>query len=194
MSAMADQLRETYQDKETDELVELAGKTTLTDTAYEVLDEILVSRGVNIDSVKALRAQNADMEKREEEKQDRLASIPRRFVAKVIDTWGIVLVIALLASMLRVISPEFAKAIYGILIVPWFVYFFFKDGLDGQSIGKRTMKIRVVHYDTKRPCSFGQSFWRNLAGIFVFDWLFALGKRRMRLGDMIASTEVVNAK
>lgn len=46
MSAMADQLRETYRSKETDELVELAGKTTLTDAAYEILGEILVSRGV----------------------------------------------------------------------------------------------------------------------------------------------------
>jgi hypothetical protein len=45
-----------------------------------------------------------------------------------------------------------------------------------------------------RSCSFGQSFWRNLAGLFVFDWLSALGKKRMRLGDMIASTEVVNSK
>lgn len=46
MSAMADQLRETCQSKETDELIELAGKTTLTDAAYEILGEILVSRGV----------------------------------------------------------------------------------------------------------------------------------------------------
>ena len=85
MRAMADQLRETYQSKETDELVELAGKTTLTDVAYEILGEILVSRGVNIDSIKALRVQNAAMDKREEEELERLASIPRRFVAKVID-------------------------------------------------------------------------------------------------------------
>jgi uncharacterized RDD family membrane protein YckC len=80
------------------------------------------------------------------------------------------------------------------LTIPWLVYFLFKDGLGGQSVGKRMMKIRVVHHDTKRPCSFGQSFWRNLPSIFVFDWLFALGKRQMRLGDMIANTEVVNSK
>lgn len=55
------------------------------------------------------------------------------------------------------------------------------------------MKIKVVQYGTTRPCTYGQSFWRNLSEIFVFDWFFALGKRRMRLGDMIANTQVVNA-
>lgn len=52
---MTDQLREIYQSKETDELVELTGKATLIDAAYEILDEILVLRGVNIDSVNTIR-------------------------------------------------------------------------------------------------------------------------------------------
>jgi uncharacterized RDD family membrane protein YckC len=192
MSAMADQLRETYQSKETDELVEVAGKTTLTDTAYEVLDEILVSRGVNMDSVRALRAKNAETERTENENLERLASIPRRIIAKIIDTWGIAAVIGLFAGLLSLISPVVGETAYGILLLPWFAYFFFKDGLSGQSIGKRMLKIRVVHHETKRPCSFGQSFGRNLSGLFIFDWLFALGEKRMRLGDMIANTEVVN--
>lgn len=193
MSAMAAQLRETYQKMGTEELIEFAGKTTLTDTAYEVLDEILISRGVDIEVVKVIRSQNEVSEKKEEEKLERLASIPRRFVAKIIDTWGIAFVIVAVLGLLDTIWPEFANGMYVIVMLPWIAYFFFKDGLEGQSIGKRIMKIRVVHYDTKRPCSFGQSFWRNLSGLFVFDWLFALGKKRMRLGDMIASTEVVKA-
>lgn len=55
LNAMTDQLREIYQSKETDELVELTGKATLIDAAYEILDEILVLRGVNIDSVNTIR-------------------------------------------------------------------------------------------------------------------------------------------
>jgi uncharacterized RDD family membrane protein YckC len=189
---MAAQLRETYQGKETEELVELGGKTTLTDTAYEVLEEILVSRGVNIDSIRSLRTKNAEHEKLQDEALDLLASIPRRLLAKLIDTWGILLLIAILAMPLSSVSPELVKQVDVVLVVVWLAYFFFKDGLAGQSLGKRMMKIRVVNHDTNKPCTFGQSFWRNLAGIFVFDWLFALGKKRMRLGDMIANTQVVN--
>jgi uncharacterized RDD family membrane protein YckC len=191
MDAMAAQLRETYQGKDTEELVELAGQNTLTDTAYEALEEVLTSRGINVDSITVLRVKNAEKERLEEERFSRSASLPIRLIAKVIDTWGILIPAAVLLMPLNSFSPELAKQADGALISAWFGYFLFKDGFAGQSIGKRIMKIQVLNSDTNKPCTFGQSFWRNLSGIFFFDWLFAFGKRRMRLGDMIANTHVV---
>ena len=74
-------------------------------------------------------------------------------------------------------------------------YYFFADALnDGQSIGKRWLGIRVVDDITKAPCTFGQSFIRNLllAVLGPIDWVFIFGERRQRLGDKAAGTIVVD--
>jgi uncharacterized RDD family membrane protein YckC len=194
MDAMTAQLRETYQSKETEELIELGGKTTLTETAYSVLEEVLVSRAIDLAAVRASRTQTAESERLEEEALSRLASIPKRFIAKLIDTWGILLFAGLLLGILTGIGlPDLSKKLELVVVFAYALYFFLKDGLTGQSLGKRVMKIKVVRYDTNKPCTLGQSIWRNLSGILFFDWFFALGKKRMRLGDMIANTQVVKA-
>jgi hypothetical protein len=71
----------------------------------------------------------------------------------------------------------------------------FADALDdGQSIGKRWLGIRVVDDITNAPCTFGQSFIRNLllAVLGPIDWIFIFGERRQRLGDKAAGTIVVD--
>lgn len=193
MNAMAAQLRETYESKDTDELVELAGQNTLTDTAYAVLEEILTSRGVHMDMVGALRIKNAEKARLDEEKFYRLAPLSKRLLAKLIDTCGLLAVARILLMPLYTFSPVMANSIEGVLILAWFGYLLFKDGFNGQSIGKRIMKIQVVHTDTEKPCSLGQSFWRNLPNVFLFGWFFILGEKRMHLGDMMASTRVIKA-
>jgi uncharacterized RDD family membrane protein YckC len=62
------------------------------------------------------------------------------------------------------------------------------DGLVG-------LDIRVVDAESRRPCSFGQSFIRNvcLSALGPIDWLFIFGERRQRLGDRAAGTNVVVA-
>lgn len=194
MDAMAKQLRQTYQEKDTEELIELASKNSLTDTAYAVLGEVLNERGVDLESsVRSLRAKNAEKESVEVRSQSHLASTPKRFAAKLIDTLGIVILIGIPLSNLGGEPPgnSVYKAAYVLIFC---AYFLFSDGVFGQGVGKRLMKIKVVKYGTNKSCSFGQSFWRNFSAIFLFDWLFALGKKRMRLGDMIANTQVVNAE
>jgi uncharacterized RDD family membrane protein YckC len=74
-------------------------------------------------------------------------------------------------------------------------YYFFADGLHGgQSIGKRWLGMRVVSVETNAPCTFGQSFIRNLllAVLGPIDWVFIFGERRQRLGDKAAGTIVVD--
>jgi uncharacterized RDD family membrane protein YckC len=53
---------------------------------------------------------------------------------------------------------------------------------------------RVVSVETNAPCTFGQSFIRNLllAVLGPIDWIFIFGERRQRLGDKAAGTIVVS--
>lgn len=76
----------------------------------------------------------------------------------------------------------------------WIFYYFFADGLaGGQSIGKRWMGMHVINAETGAPCTFGQSFIRNLllAVLGPIDWVFIFGDRHQRLGDKAAGTIVV---
>jgi uncharacterized RDD family membrane protein YckC len=75
-------------------------------------------------------------------------------------------------------------------------YLLFSDGLgEGQSFGKKLVKIAVVDQSTGAPCSYRGSLLRNLMRVFgVFDWAFALGERRQRLGDKAANTIVVKLR
>jgi uncharacterized RDD family membrane protein YckC len=72
-------------------------------------------------------------------------------------------------------------------------YLLFSDGLgEGQSFGKKLVKIAVVDKTTGRPCGYGRSVVRNVVRMFgLFDWIFMLGERRQRLGDKAANTIVV---
>ena len=72
-------------------------------------------------------------------------------------------------------------------------YLLFSDGLgDGQSFGKKVVKIAVIDKTTGRPCGYGRSFVRNISRMFgLFDWIFMIGERRQRLGDKAANTIVV---
>ena len=73
------------------------------------------------------------------------------------------------------------------------IYFLFSDALpNGQSIGKKILKIKVVNKTTMQPCSLVQSFLRNITfPLGVFDWIFIFFGSHRRLGDFIASTIVV---
>ena len=73
------------------------------------------------------------------------------------------------------------------------VYFLFSDAMpNGQSIGKKLLKIQVVNATTKQPCTPLESFLRNITfPLGLFDWVFIFFGQHKRLGDFIASTIVV---
>lgn len=75
-------------------------------------------------------------------------------------------------------------------------YILLADGTNGgRSIGKRWLDMRVVDARTGAPCTLIQSVARNILHPFLgpLDWLFIFGRRRQRLGDIIAGTVVVDA-
>ena len=76
-----------------------------------------------------------------------------------------------------------------------FFYLFLADAFhDGQSFAKQLLGVRVVDAKTGRPCTFGQSFVRNIFTILgPIDWIFIFGEAHQRLGDKAAGTVVVTA-
>lgn len=93
--------------------------------------------------------------------------------------------------------------IAGLLYLIPLTYSLIKDGLGkGQSWGKKPFEIKVVHLPDNTPCTFGQSFTRNIIMTLVtcipyVGWLiepvFVLAtKDGRRLGDKAANTQVIN--
>lgn len=80
------------------------------------------------------------------------------------------------------------------------VYFFSRDALsfmDGQSVGKRVMKLRVVHYEGLIPITedYRASAMRQLTLILpifnLIDLLMVFSTDRRRFGDQLAKTLVI---
>lgn len=74
-------------------------------------------------------------------------------------------------------------------------YFLLADALpNGQSLGKRLLKVRVVDYDSLRPCSLLQSFLRNImSAVFgILDAVLIFTQERKRAGDYLAKTVVID--
>ncbi|MFT4102755.1 MAG: RDD family protein [Burkholderiaceae bacterium] len=125
-----------------------------------------------------------------------LASLGARFVAQIIDN---VIAFALaFAAGFALSLPGGADSLVGIgALLCWFGYHLLSDGLaNGQSLGKRVMKIAVVQGPQRIPCSYGRSIVRNITLLFLglFDWVFILGASRRRLGDHLADTEVIELR
>ena len=124
-----------------------------------------------------------------------LASLPQRLAGQFLD--------GVIASVPPIVAFLLTFVLHGVgivLIVITCIFAFFytllADGLKGgQSFGKRMVGIRVVSMHSGAPCSFGQSFVRNLLLMILgpIDWIFIFGERHQRLGDKLAGTIVVEA-
>ena len=101
---------------------------------------------------------------------------------------------AIAAFLFMFLLPRTGFALMLVAALLGALYTLFADGLEGgQSIGKRLVGIRVISLETGAPCTFGQSFVRNLLLMILgpIDWIFILGERHQRLGDQAAGTIVV---
>ena len=84
--------------------------------------------------------------------------------------------------------------LYWVAVAWVFFYYLFADAFPGgQSLAKRWLGMQVVDATTGAPCTFMQSFIRNLllAVLGPFAWIFIFGERYQRLGDKAAGTIVV---
>lgn len=150
-----------------------------------------------------------------------LASIGNRFLAALIDHSIQILVLLFISSIANVIlegygvdswgalssvSPELAKWAYAILIIASFLVFasyfvFFEWIWNGQTPGKRWLKLRVIREDG-RPITLWEALARNLIRLFdMFPGLYSIGlitvflsNRDQRLGDLFAGTVVIRER
>lgn len=145
-----------------------------------------------------------------------LASIGNRFLACAVDHFIQIIVIVLISvafstlaefSLLGadfIAAPKWIKAIAIILtfliLTGYFV--FFEWIWNGQTPGKRWMKLRVIREDG-RPVTFFESAVRNLVRFFDMQPIIFyslglisvfIGSRDQRMGDLVAGTVVVRER
>jgi uncharacterized RDD family membrane protein YckC len=85
----------------------------------------------------------------------------------------------------------------GAVILGWALYYYFAlESGDGQTVGKRLMKLRVVRADGS-PAGMREIAVRNVLrvvdAVTVYAALLVTGQRRQRIGDLAAGTIVVDA-
>lgn len=132
------------------------------------------------------------------------ADLGKRFLAYFVDAMiGIVIIMVGYVPLIIGIATE-SEAMLGlglilfmIAFILFFVHVLIKDGMKGgQSYGKRIAGIMVVNLETNQPCSMGKSALRNiiLQLVGVIDWIFIFinDKNGQRLGDQVASTQVIS--
>lgn len=189
----ADQLRQNYARKDTEELLDIRARNQLTEVAHAAIEDELNARGVSKAAISIVLEQQAATQAAKEKLVYNLAPRSLRLVAKLIDVVGGLVFLAAINYPLFVYTP---KAVYDpvgmISIALYFGYFLFKDAWGGQSLGKRIVRIKVIEKLSGQPCTAPKSFLRNFFGALgIFDWVFIFGEKRMRLGDIAADTSVV---
>jgi uncharacterized RDD family membrane protein YckC len=132
-----------------------------------------------------------------------LAGPSRRFMAYLIDQL-LLIVLLLLALLISLVVTMGSQSALGPFLIAYFVltwgYGAFCEGLfNGQTVGKRTMRLRVVS-ERGVPISGAQAVLRNLVGSvdglvpFFYQTALAsmvLSSKFQRLGDLAAGTMVV---
>lgn len=128
-----------------------------------------------------------------------ISSIGKRIIAYLIDALVLVGVYLVLAFTMSFMSIGSATPLYFVIYaLPAFFYHLISElTMNGQSIGKRSVKIRVMKTDGS-SASFSNYFLRFL--LRPIDMMYFIGlvfmfftKKGQRLGDLAANTVVVNA-
>ena len=131
-----------------------------------------------------------------------LAGIGDRILAYLIDLLIIIAYVTVLGLLFASVSVEPSLTIVILLALPAFMYHLLCETLlDGQSVGKRQMKIKVVKLDGSSPgLSAYLMRWilrlidMNIFGGGIAVLCIAITTRDQRLGDLAAGTTVVKVK
>ncbi|WP_259068494.1 RDD family protein [Mucilaginibacter sp. X4EP1] len=136
-----------------------------------------------------------------------VAGFGERLLARLIDV-GILVVLLILGTIIGASTPEGFRSTVTIIILVsvYLAVFVFYDlacevFMNGQSIGKRIMKIKVISLDGARP-SLGQYMLRWLFRIVDFTLSSQLcaiisvlvSEKHQRVGDMVAGTTLIKTQ
>jgi len=132
------------------------------------------------------------------------SNLGERMLAYIIDSFVIVVYTILVFVFLASLDIEFEDqwAFYLILSIPAFLYYLlFETFMNGKTIGKGAMSLRVVKLDGSKP-NFANYFVRW--ALRIFDVTFTSGGgavltillrgKGQRLGDIAAGTTVISEK
>lgn len=141
-----------------------------------------------------------------------IAGVGSRALAALIDTLICIAMIVVLTFVLGQVAPRQARSagtavdawasallVFGIFCVLWGYYVLFEGLADGQTPGKRILRLRVVR-DGGYSVTFGASAVRNIVRLVDLQpfFLYAVGitsviftKSGKRIGDIVAGTIVV---
>ncbi len=131
-----------------------------------------------------------------------LAGIGDRILAYLIDLLILIAYVTVLGLLFAALSVEPSLTVVILLALPAFMYHLLCEALlDGQSVGKRQMKIKVVKLDGSSP-GLGAYLMRwilrlidmNIFGGGIAVLCIAITTRDQRLGDLAAGTTVVKVK
>lgn len=137
-----------------------------------------------------------------EQKRPDAASVGQRIGAYLIDAALVAVFIAICTGVVVVFDMKESETALIIVTVLVFIigigYLFIRDGFDGQGIGKRIMKIQVIHLKDNQPIGFGRSALRmlviRLIGGIIELIILVIQPNKRRAGDWLANTVVLKKK
>ncbi|MFG2025146.1 RDD family protein [Streptomyces sp. NPDC048825] len=124
-----------------------------------------------------------------------------RVLATLVDS--LILLVAYLPAVIGALISETAAGIGGLItivaMIGVVVWLLMEEGKTGQTIGKKTMGIRLLRESDGQPLGFGMAFARRLAHILdsaacYLGWLWPLwDDKKQTFADKVCSTVVVKA-
>ncbi|MGY3052679.1 putative RDD family membrane protein YckC [Pedobacter sp. UYEF25] len=154
-----------------------------------------------METIKISTAQNIDIEYE-------VAGLGERVLARLIDLGGFLALYILSIILFGVAAFSNSSIGFYAVIIGFSVIFIFYDlvcelTMNGQSVGKKIMKIKVISLTGSQP-TLSQYLLRWLFRIIDFSIIFGFGvvavlavaftEKHQRIGDMIAKTIVIKTK
>jgi uncharacterized RDD family membrane protein YckC len=154
-----------------------------------------------MDSIRISTAQNIDIDYE-------IAGLGERIAARCIDLAGFIVIGAIGLVLMGVAQMSMSGNASMVVFFIFLAIFVFYDlvceiTMDGQSLGKKVLKIKVISIDGTQP-TFGQYIFRWIFRIIDFGFPFGWGvvalvsvavtKNHQRVGDILAKTTLIKTK
>jgi len=154
-----------------------------------------------MDSIRISTAQNIDIDYE-------IAGLGERIAARCIDLAGFLVIAVITLIVMGAVSASMSGNAGMVVLFVFLAIFVFYDlvceiTMDGQTFGKKVLKIKVISIDGTQP-TFGQYIFRWLFRMVDFGFPFGWGvvalvsvavtKNHQRLGDILAKTTLIKTK
>lgn len=114
----------------------------------------------------------------------------KRLLAFGVDLMSIVVIVNVLFLSTYIIKSQFLLQFLSALMITLLLC---KDCMNGQSIGKRVMKLQVVDSNTEENISAVRHIVRNLfLPLWYIEILILMISKEKRIGDYVAKTKVIS--